>query len=172
MRSRYRGAGIRLTELRFFHVIAFAGPARLISPLSHQNQARSGLPWFVRGGSPHVIPLLKVISAHRRRASPAHLIRPLEGAEGHAPNPTKIRVLSVEKSLKIEPFTIPENLLELGRTWRKWINAFEDETSYVGITERRDRVSALKIYGGKEIKTNFYVTCQIQRQWSETITRR
>ena len=50
-----------LTGLRFFHVIAFAGPARLISPSSHQNQARSGLPWFIastinRAGSPHVIP--------------------------------------------------------------------------------------------------------------------
>jgi len=31
-----------------------------------------------------------------------------EGAEGHAPNPTEIRVFSVGKSLKIEPFKIPE----------------------------------------------------------------
>ena len=53
--------GSRLTGLRFFHVIAFAGPARLISPWSHQNQARFGLPWFIASainwaGSPHVIP--------------------------------------------------------------------------------------------------------------------
>ena len=32
--------GSRLTGLRFFHVIAFAGPALLISPSSYQNQAR------------------------------------------------------------------------------------------------------------------------------------
>ena len=75
-----------------------------------------------------------------------------EGAEGHAPNPTEIRVLSVGKSLKIEPFKIPEQPLEVGRAWREWIEDFEDEISYFEITEIRDRVSALKIYGGKEIK--------------------
>ena len=47
-----------------------------------------------------------------------------EGAEGHALNPTEIRVLSVGKSLKIEPFKIPENPLEVGRTWREWIEDF------------------------------------------------
>ena len=72
-----------------------------------------------------------------------------EGAEGHAPNPTEIRVPSVGKSLKIEPFKIPEQALEVGRAWRECI---EDEISYFEITEIRDRVSALKIYGGKEIK--------------------
>ena len=75
-----------------------------------------------------------------------------EGAEGHAPNPTEIRVLSVGKSLKIEPFKIPEQPLEVGRAWREWIEDFEDEISYFEIIEIRDRVSALKIYGGKEIK--------------------
>ena len=75
-----------------------------------------------------------------------------EGAEGHVPNPTEIRVLSVGKSLKIEPFKIPEQPLEVGRAWREWIEDFEDEISYFEITEIRDRVSALKIYGGKEIK--------------------
>ena len=75
-----------------------------------------------------------------------------EGAEGHAPNPTETRVHSVGKSLKIEPFKIPEQPLKVGRTWREWIEAFEDEISYFEITEIRNRVSALKIYGGKEIK--------------------
>ena len=75
-----------------------------------------------------------------------------EGAQGHAPNPTEIRVFSTGKSLRIEPFKIPENPLEVGRAWREWIEDFEDETSYFEITEIRDRVSALKIYGGKEIK--------------------
>ena len=68
-------------------------------------------------------------------------------AEGHALNPTEIRVLSVGKSLRIEPFKIPENPLEVGRAWREWIEDFEDETSYFEITEIRDRVNALKIYG-------------------------
>ena len=75
-----------------------------------------------------------------------------EGAEGHAPNPTEIRVLSVKKSLKIEPFNIPEQPLEVGRAWREWIEDFEDEISYFEITEIKDRVSALKIYNVKEIK--------------------
>ena len=70
-----------------------------------------------------------------------------EGAEGHAPNPTEIRVLSVGKSLKIEPFKILEEPLEVGRAWREWIEDFEDEISYFEITEIRDRVRALKIYG-------------------------
>ena len=64
-------------------------------------------------------------------------------------NPTEIRVLSMGKSLKIEPFRIPEQPLEFG--WA-WIEDFEDEISYFEITEIRDCVSALKIYGGKEIK--------------------
>ena len=75
-----------------------------------------------------------------------------EGAKGHAPNPTEIRVFSVRKSLKIEPFKIPENPLDIGRAWKEWIEDFEDETSYFEITEIKDRVSALKIYGGKGIK--------------------
>ena len=74
-----------------------------------------------------------------------------EGAEGHAPNPAEIRVFSVGKSLKIEPFKIPENPLEIGRAWKEWIEDFEDET-YFEITRIKDRVSALKIYGGKEIQ--------------------
>ena len=68
-----------------------------------------------------------------------------EGAEGHALNPTEIRVLSVGKSLKIEPFKIPENPLEVGRAWREWIEDFEDETSYFEITKIRDRVNALNL---------------------------
>ena len=73
------------------------------------------------------------------------------GAKGHAPNPSGIRVFSVGKSLKIEPFKIPENPLEIGRAWKEWIEDFEDEASYFEITEIKDRVSALKIYGGKEM---------------------
>ena len=72
--------------------------------------------------------------------------------QGHAPNPTEIRVLSVGKSLKIEPFKIPEYPQEIGRAWGEWIEDFQDETSYFDITKIRERVNALKIYGGKEIK--------------------
>ena len=39
--------GSRLAGLTFFHVIAFAGPARLIKPIRAQNQARSGFPRFI-----------------------------------------------------------------------------------------------------------------------------
>lgn len=74
------------------------------------------------------------------------------GDEGNANNPTQIRVFNVGKSLKIEPFKIPENPLEIGRAWQEWLEDFEDETSYFEIVEITDRVSALKIYGGKEIK--------------------
>ena len=75
-----------------------------------------------------------------------------EGAEGHSP--TEIRVFRVGKSLKIEPFKIPESPLDVGwaRKFKEWIEDFEDETSYFEITEIRGRVSALEIYGGKEIK--------------------
>ena len=41
---------------------------------------------------------------------------------------------------------------------------FEEETLYFEITETRERMSALKIYGGKEIKK--LATYQIQRQWT------
>ena len=75
-----------------------------------------------------------------------------EGAEGYAPNPAAIRVFSVGKSLKIGPFKISENPLEIGRAWKEWIEDFEDETSYFEMTEIKDRVSAFKIYGGKEVK--------------------
>ena len=75
-----------------------------------------------------------------------------EGAQGHAPNLTEIRVFSTGKSLRIEPFKIPENPLEVGQTWREWIEDFKDKTLYFEITEIKDRMSALKIYGSKEIK--------------------
>ena len=48
------------------------------------------------------------------------------------------KVVSVGKSLKMEPFKIPANLLEVTRVWREWIKDFKDETSYFEITEIRD----------------------------------
>ena len=56
------------------------------------------------------------------------------------------------KITKDSPFKIPENPLQDGWAWKEWIEDFEDETSYFEITEIRDRVNVLKIYGGKEIK--------------------
>ena len=64
-RSRYRGARILVTGLRFFHVIAFARPAHLIEPIRVQNQPRSGFPRFIpsaiersTGKQPHSFPVL------------------------------------------------------------------------------------------------------------------
>ena len=39
--------GSWLTGLRFFYVIAFAGPARLINPMRVRNQARFGFSLFI-----------------------------------------------------------------------------------------------------------------------------
>ena len=39
--------GSRLTGLRFFHIIAFAGSTRLIRPIRVHNQPRSAFPWFI-----------------------------------------------------------------------------------------------------------------------------
>ena len=72
--------------------------------------------------------------------------------EAHAPNPTEIRVLGVGKLLKIESFKIPENPLEVGGAWREWVEHFEDDIRYFEITWKSNRVSVLKISGGKEIQ--------------------
>ena len=46
------------------------------------------------------------------------------------------------ENLKIDPFKILENHLETGWAWQKWIEDFEEETSYSEITEITDKVSA------------------------------
>ena len=74
------------------------------------------------------------------------------GADGNVPNPAEISVFSVGKSLKIEPFKIPENPWEIGRAWKEWMEDLDEETPHFEITETRDCASARKIYGGKEIK--------------------
>ena len=50
---------------------------------------------------------------------------------------------------QLEPFKIPDNHLKVGREWEEWIEDFEDEITYFEI---RDKISALKIYGGQELK--------------------
>ena len=72
--------------------------------------------------------------------------------EQEASAATAIRVFSIGKTLKIEPFKIPENHLEIGRAWEEWLEDFEEETAYFEITDVKDKVSALKIYGGLEVK--------------------
>ena len=95
-----------------------------------------------------------------------------QGAEGHALNPTEISQ-STQRWKVTRAFKVPENPLEVGRAWREWIEDFEDKTSYFEITEIRDRVNPLKIYGGKEIKKLAHtVTYQRQRQWSAMMITR
>ena len=48
------------------------------------------------------------------------------GAKGNPPNPPEIREFSIGKALKIEPFNIPENPLEIGQAWKYWIEDFEE----------------------------------------------
>ena len=71
--------GSRLTGLRFFHVIAFAGHWKYkikLAPVSHGSSLSHQPGWLAPCNTS-----LKVISAHRsspaNRASPAHVIRPL-----------------------------------------------------------------------------------------------
>ena len=48
-------------------------------------------------------------------------------------------------NLKIDPFKILDNHLEIGRAWQEWIEDFEEETSYFEITEIKDKVSHLAL---------------------------
>ena len=66
--------------------------------------------------------------------------------------PQEIRVLTSGKALKIEPFRILQNQLQVGRAWKEWLEDFEDEVQHFEKREVRDKVSALKIYGTPEIK--------------------
>ena len=74
------------------------------------------------------------------------------GSSSSSETRAAIRVVSTGKALKIQPFKIPENPLEIGRAWDEWIEDFEDELHYFEIKDVKDQVSALKIYGGNEIK--------------------
>jgi hypothetical protein len=73
-------------------------------------------------------------------------------AEGQAAEQNNMRVIATSKTLKIEPFKIPDNHLKVGRAWEEWIEDFEAEITYFEIREIRDKISALKIYGGQELK--------------------
>ena len=75
----------------------------------------------------------------------------MPGGEGGNPA-TEIRVSTVGKNLRIGPFKIPENHLQIGRAWEEWLEDFEEEITYFEITDVKDKVSALKIYGGLEVK--------------------
>ena len=72
--------------------------------------------------------------------------------EPEAAENKEIKVFTTTKTLSIEKFKIPENRLEIGRAWEEWLEDFEEEISYLEIDKIKDKVSALKIYGGQEIK--------------------
>ena len=74
-----------------------------------------------------------------------------EGAA--AANPAgNIHVFTTSKTLRIEKFNIPEDRLQIRHAWEEWLEDFKEEISYPGISEIKEKVSALKIYGGTEIK--------------------
>jgi hypothetical protein len=54
-------------------------------------------------------------------------------AEGQAAEQNNMRVIATSKTLKIEPFKIPDNHLKVGRAWEEWIEDFEDEITYFEI---------------------------------------
>ena len=61
-----------------------------------------------------------------------------------ASGPAEIRVSTVGKTLRINAFKILDTPLEF--------DDFEEETIYFKIKDVKDKTSALKIYGGQEIK--------------------
>ena len=75
------------------------------------------------------------------------------GSTGAEEQPVhEVKILTTGKALKLEPFRVPEDPLKVGRAWQEWLEDFEEETNYFEIKEIRDKVGALKIYGGSEIK--------------------
>ena len=74
------------------------------------------------------------------------------GSTGAEEQPVhEVKILTTGKALKLEPFRVPEDPLKVGRAWQEWLEDFEEETNYFEIKEIRDKVGALKIYGGSEI---------------------
>ena len=49
--------------------------------------------------------------------------------------PHEIRFLTSGKALKIEPFSIPQKQLEIGRAWKEWLEDFEEEVQYFEMRE-------------------------------------
>ena len=75
-----------------------------------------------------------------------------EGAA--AANPAgNIHVFTTSKTLRIEKFNIPEDRLQIGHAWEEWLEDFEEKISDTGISEIKDKVSTLKIYGGTDKET-------------------
>ena len=96
--------GSRLAGLTFFHVIAFAGPARLIKPIRAQNQARSGFPRFIasainRAGSPHIIPAESDLGTPKQPGYPGQ-----PGSCNQALNPIIPDVISSVLNFPSNPF--------------------------------------------------------------------
>ena len=72
--------------------------------------------------------------------------KPNEGTNSTS-NPTKIRVSTFGKSLRINSFKIPDKTLETGRAWQEWLEDFEEDREYFEIKAVKDKVRAFKIYG-------------------------
>ena len=72
--------------------------------------------------------------------------KPNEGTNSTS-NPTKIRVSTFGKSLRINSFKIPDKPLKTGRTWQEWLEDFEEDREYFEIKAVKDKVRAFKIYG-------------------------
>ena len=93
---------------------AKAKQAKLIGNRSTTNRRRKLAYWKQKTAKS-----VKENSLERLRARTRRRNMPTtptgEGASGTA----EVRVLSVGKTLKIEPFKIPENHLEIGRAWQE-----------------------------------------------------
>ena len=93
------------------------------------------------------------------------------GAKGHAPNTSGIRVFSVGKSLKIEPFKIPENPLEIGRAGKNGSKILKTKHHISRLQKSKTALAPLRSMVAKKSR-NSLATYQKQRQWSETMITR
>ena len=50
----------------------------------------------------------------------------MEDNDQQEAQPHEIRVLTSGKALRIQPFCIPQNQLEIGRAWKEWLEDFEE----------------------------------------------
>ena len=49
-------------------------------------------------------------------------------------------IYNSRENLKMDPFNILDNHLEIGWAWQEWIKDFEEETSYFEITEIKNKI--------------------------------
>ncbi|ESO96580.1 hypothetical protein LOTGIDRAFT_174811 [Lottia gigantea] len=56
------------------------------------------------------------------------------------------------RDIKISPFIADADPISTGPKWEKWMDEFETRLRYFRITDDQDRLDALKIYGGRDIR--------------------